>query len=102
MLSSEDKDHWLEAMQEEMDSLLKNQTYELVKLPKGKKVLKNRWVFKNKKDGEKIVKRKARLVVKGCNQKKGIDFDEILSPVVKMTSIRTVLGLAASLDLELE
>ena len=59
MLSSEDKEHWLEAMQEEMDSLLKNQTYELVKHPKGKKVLKNRWVFKNKKDGEKILKRKA-------------------------------------------
>ena len=41
-------------------------------------------------------------MVKGCNQKKGIDFDEIFSFVVKMTSIRTVLGLAASLDLELE
>ena len=102
VLTCEDKDLWLEAMKEEMNSLKKNQTYELVKLPSGKKVLKNRWVFKNKKDGEKSVKRKARLVVKGCNQKKGIDFDEIFSPVVKMTSIRTVLGLAASLDLELE
>lgn len=48
VLSNEEKDLWLEAMQEEMDSLKKNQTYELVKLPKGKKVLKNRWVFKNK------------------------------------------------------
>lgn len=102
VLSSRDKNLWLEAMKEEMDSLMKNQTFELVKLPKGKKLLKNKWVFKNKKDGEKIVKRKARLVVKGCNQKKGIDFDEIFSPVVKMTSIRTILGLAASCDLELE
>ncbi|CAH9088439.1 unnamed protein product [Cuscuta epithymum] len=102
VLTSEEKDLWLEAMKEEMDSLKKNNTYELVNLPRGKKVLKNRWVFKNKKDGEKIVKRKARLVVKGCNQKKGIDFDEIFSPVVKMTSIRTVLAVAASLDLELE
>ncbi|KAL6334059.1 hypothetical protein AAG906_001815 [Vitis piasezkii] len=45
---------------------------------------------------------KARLVVKGFNQKKGIDFDEIFSPVVKMSSIRVVLGLAASLDLEIQ
>ena len=102
VLSLEEKDLWLDAMKEEMESSQKNETYELVEPPKGKKVLKNRWVFKNKKDGEKIVKRKARLVVKGSNQKKGIDFDEIFSPVVKMTSIRTVLGLAASLDLELE
>ena len=40
--------------------------------------------------------------MKGFNQRKGIDFDEIFSPVVKMTSIRTVLGLAASFDLEIE
>ena len=42
------------------------------------------------------------MVVKGFNQKKGIDFDEIFSPVVKMSSIRVVLGLAASLDLGIE
>ncbi|WCJ24325.1 Transposon TyH3 Gag-Pol polyprotein [Euphorbia peplus] len=60
-------------------------------------------VFKLKRDGNgKLVKYKARLVVKGFQQKKGIDFDEIFSPVVKMTSIRAVLSLAASLDLELE
>ena len=41
-------------------------------------------------------------MVKGFNQKQGIDFDEIFSPVVKMSSIRVVLGLVASLDLELE
>lgn len=102
VLTHKEKDLWLDAMRDEMDSLKKNETYELVKLPKGKKVLKNKWVFKNKIDGEKIVKRKSRLVVKGCNQKKGLDFDDIFSPVVKMTSIRTVLSLTASLNLELE
>ena len=40
--------------------------------------------------------------MKGFKQKKGIDFDEIFSPVVKMSSIRVVLGVAASIDLEVE
>ena len=86
-----------------MESLQKNQTYEIVELPRGKKALKNKWVFKLKKDGSgKVVKYKARLVVKGFQQKKGIDFDEIFSPVVKMTSIRIILGMVASMNLELE
>jgi len=44
----------------------------------------------------------SRLVVKRFNQKKGVDFEEIFSPIVKMTSIRVVLGLATNLDLEIE
>ena len=92
----------MKAMQEEMNSLQKKKTYELVELPKGKKALRNKWVFKLKKDSEKLVKYKARLVVKGFSQKHGVDFDEIFSPVVKMSSIQLVLGLVASLDLELE
>ncbi|KAL4582349.1 hypothetical protein LXL04_006896 [Taraxacum kok-saghyz] len=101
--SHSDKGKWQKAMEEEMNSLQKNQTYELVKLPKGKKALKNKWVFKLKKNGKgNTTKYKARLVVKGFQQKEGIDFDEIFSPVVKMMSIRVVLGLVASLDLEIE
>lgn len=45
---------------------------------------------------------RVRLVVKGYVQKKGIDFDEIFSPMVKMTTIQAVLGLVAAWDLELE
>ena len=90
-------------MQDEMESLQKNYIFKIVNLPHGKKALKNKLVFKLKKDGSgKVVKHKARLVVKGFQQKKGIDFDEIFSPVVKMTSIRVILGLVAKLNLELE
>ena len=85
-----------------MNSLWKNDTYKLIELPKGRKALKNKWVFKLKNDDEKLLKYKARLVVKGLSQKQGIDFDEIFSPIVKMCSIRVILGLTASMNLELE
>ena len=62
-------------MREEMNSLWKNYTYELTKLPKGRKALKNKWVFTLKNDDEKLLKYKARLVVKGFVQQQGIDFN---------------------------
>ena len=99
----ENKNEWVKAMLEEMRSLLENHTYDLVKLPKEKKALKNKWVYKLKTENNSSQQRyKARLVVKGFSQKKGIDFEEIFSPVVKMSSIRVVLGLAARLNLEVE
>lgn len=102
-MEDEHKKEWVDAMQDEMKSLHENHTFELVKLPKGKRALKNRWVYRVKQEEHTSQPRyKARLVVKGFSQKKGIDFDEIFSPVVKMSSIRVVLGLAASLDLEVE
>ena len=103
VLKHENKTEWLKAMKEEMKSLHENHTYDLVKPPKGKKILKNKWVFRRKNDGNSSQPRfKARLVVKGFDQRKGVDFDEIFSPVVKMSSIRTVLGIAASMNLEVE
>ena len=102
-MSDEHKNHWLEAMEDEMNSLHENNTFELVKLPKGKKALKNKWVYRLKSEENSSQPRyKARLVVKGFAQKQGIDFDEIFSPVVKMSSIRVVLGMAATMDLEVE
>ena len=90
-------------MHEEMKSLHKNNTYELMELPKGKRALKNKWVLKRKLEPNKLQPRyKARLVVKGFSKKKSIDFEEIFLPVVKMSSIRVVLGLIASMNLEIE
>lgn len=97
------KGEWLKAMEEEMKYLHENHTYNLVKLPKGKRAPKNKWVYKLKiEEQNSQLRYKARLVVKGFGQKKGIDFEEIFSPVVKMSSIWVVLGLAASLNLKIE
>ncbi|PKI46120.1 hypothetical protein CRG98_033515 [Punica granatum] len=100
-VAHEHKEHWLKAMNEEMNSLSENHTYDLVKLPQGKRALKNKWIYRLKTENSRP-RYKARLVVKGFNQKKGVDFEEIFSPVVKMSSIRVVLALAASLNLEIE
>ena len=89
-------------MKDEMDSLLGNQICELTELLVGKKALHNKWVYriKNEHDGSKSYK--ARLVVKVFQQKKGIDYSEIFSPVVKMSTIRLVLGMVAVENLHLE
>ena len=75
-------------MQDEMESLHENHTYELVELPKGKMALRNKWVYKLKPgDAGKTPRYKASIVVKGFQQKKGVDLYGIYNPVVKMTSI---------------
>ncbi|KAL4573166.1 hypothetical protein LXL04_019963 [Taraxacum kok-saghyz] len=93
---------WKKAMEEEMNSLEKNKTWFLVKLPNGKKALQNKWVFRVKDEIDSSKRYKARLVVKGFQQKQGVDYNEIFSPVVNMTTIRLVLGIVASEDLHLE
>ena len=98
----ESKKKWELAMEEEMDSLIHNQPWDLVKLPAGKTTLQNKWVYRLKEEDGGKQRYKATLVVKGFAQKKGIDFDEIFSPVVKMNSIRTILSLVAAKDLHLE
>eukprot|EP00253_Pinus_taeda_P016872 PITA_16872 len=89
-------------MKEEMDSLAHNQTWDLVRLPTCKIELQSKWVYKLKEEDGGRKRYKARLVVKGFAQKKGIDFDEIFSSVVKITSINTILSLITVEDFHLE
>ncbi|KAK5773528.1 hypothetical protein PVK06_049834 [Gossypium arboreum] len=103
-ISCEDSEKWMFAMQEEMESLHKNRTWDLVKLPKGKKAVRCKWVFKKKEGtpGVEEPRYKARLVAKGYSQIPGVDFTDVFSPVVKHSSIRALLGIVAMHDLELE
>jgi hypothetical protein len=90
-------------MKEEMDFLERNKTWDLVEIPKDRKVVGCKWVYKLKMGvGDKVERYKKRLVAKRYSQKEDIDFHEIFSPVVKLVSVRVVLALVALLDLELE
>eukprot|EP00253_Pinus_taeda_P019725 PITA_19725 len=90
-------------MKDEMMALVKNATWDLVELPKDRKVVGCKWVYKLKRGvDDKEDRYKARLVMKGFSQKAGIDFHEIFSPVVKIVSILIVSTLVALPDLELQ
>ena len=101
-LQSEDASKWEAAMQEEYDSLMTNGTWELAPLPKGRKSVGCKWVFRTKKDATgEVVRHKARLVAKGFLQVAGVDFHETFAPVAKFNTIRCILALGAALDLEI-
>ena len=102
-IQSEEAAQWSKAMDSELSSHEENGTWTLVQRPRGRRVLKNRWVFvvKYKPDGS-VDRFKARLVIKGFLQKYGIDYNEIFSPVVRMEILRLLLSLAAAMDWEVE
>ena len=104
-LKMKDRTFWEGAINLEVASIIGNQVYSeipLSEVPIGRKLLPIRWVFKRKtrKDGT-VEKYKARLVVKGFKQIEGEDYFDMFSPTLKYASLRALLALAASLDLDL-
>ena len=86
---------WIKSMNEELDQIEKQQTWELVWRPKDKNVVGTKWIFRNKfNENDQVVRNKARLVWKGYDQVEGIAFEETFALVSRLDAIRMFLAFA--------
>ncbi|KAH9672197.1 hypothetical protein KPL70_017637 [Citrus sinensis] len=85
-----------EAVNDEMDSIMSNQTWVLVDLPPGSQPISSKWVFRRKYNNDGSLQTfKARLVAKGFKQRNGIDYFDTYAPVARLTSIRVLFAIAS-------
>jgi Reverse transcriptase (RNA-dependent DNA polymerase)/gag-polypeptide of LTR copia-type/GAG-pre-integrase domain len=102
-LQRPDGDKYLESAIEEVRAHLENGTWKVVRLPKGKRAIGSRWVFKIKRNADGSIERyKGRIVAKGYAQREGIDYTETFAPTARFGALRTVIALAAIEDMDLE
>ena len=94
-ISSPKAKQWHKAMDEEMNSLIDNNTFELTVIPEGRSVVGGRWVYSVKYDVNDEEKFKARYVAKGYSQVQNVDYNETFSPTARLTSIRMLIHLAS-------
>lgn len=100
-ISSPEKQHWLEAMAEELQSFEDNQVWEIVDAPDSASVVQCKWVFRKKFDCDNNVRYRARLVAKGFTQKAGVDYQETFSPVIRHSTLRLLFALSVKLDMDI-
>jgi hypothetical protein len=100
-MQSPDFEKWKEAELYELEMINRLGTCKLVKLPKGRKPVGCKWVYRIKRDNlGNISIYRARIVAQGFSQRPGIDYLETFAPVAKIESIRLLLAIAATLDWE--
>jgi len=88
---------WEKAMENEIQSIVKNKTWTLTELPSGHRPIGLKWFFKLKKNADdEVMKHKARLVAKGYVEKHGIDYDEVFAPVARIDIVKLILAMATN------
>lgn len=101
-IESDNSNEWEKAITDEYIAHIKNNTWDVVNLPKDRKTIGNRFILKTKFNSTGTVeRRKARLVAKGYTQQHGIDFIETFSPVARISSIRMLMALAVEYYLQI-
>src|SRR5271156_4015906 len=86
-------------MKEELDQIIKNDTWKLVPRPSDKNVIGTKWIFRNKMNEEgTVIRNKERLVCKGYAQREGIDYTDTFSPVSILEAIKLFLAYATLKD----
>ena len=85
-------DYWIQAIKEELDHIVKKDTWELVPRPKDKNVIGTKWVFKNKMNEQgEVVRNKAKLICKFYSEREGIDHEGAYAPIARMEVVRMFL-----------
>ena len=106
-MKSDQKEYWHKACVDEMNALKRNKTWRVVPRPNDALVIQHKWVFDVKVNPDSlslspsVLRFKAHLVARGDSQTKGINFNEVYAPVIRFTSLRIILHIAALLDLEI-
>ena len=99
-MNSNNAENWQIAVNDELESIYKNNVWQIVNKPENCNVISTRWVFVKKMDKDgKLQKYKARLVARGFEQVYGVDYHETFAPVVRFTSIRLIMSIAINLNM---
>ena len=87
---------WAQTMDEEIECIEKNETWELVDVPKDKDVINIKWICKTEQDADgNVQKHKTRMVARGVTQQLDIEFNETFVPIACMDTVRTALVITA-------